>query len=311
MSRLYVSVLVLVFCIIVSPVIILARPVSGGTMREDSWTQMAPMGQARAGLGVAAVNGKIYAIGGSTASGQYPPDGYRGGFVGTNEEYDPKTDTWTTKASMPTPRDYFAIATYQNKIYCIGGLVGFTVDERSGFYGYIMSGVNEVYDTETDTWATKKSMPYNGSHLRANVVNGKIYVLQSFILHVYDPATDLWQTEITRTPVIPPPTATTPVSAVVDNKIVVTGIYETGVGYSHRAEQKVLIYDADTASWSEGKTGPITVSNGVVGATTGANALRRVYVLGGAGHFLLNLLIKFTTLRLTPGRRLMPCLLFG
>ena len=25
-------------------------------------------------------------------------------FVGTNEEYDPATDTWTFKKSMPTPR---------------------------------------------------------------------------------------------------------------------------------------------------------------------------------------------------------------
>jgi hypothetical protein len=56
--------------------------------------------------------------------------------VGTNEEYNPTTDTWTTKASMPTPRIDFAITVYQGKIYCIGG----TTD----YYSY--SNLNEVYD---------------------------------------------------------------------------------------------------------------------------------------------------------------------
>jgi hypothetical protein len=265
---------VLVFLIASS--IIMAKPaLSSEKMEENSWMSKAPMQQARAGLGVAAANGKIYAIGGSTASEQYPPPG---GFVGTNEEYDPKTDTWTTKAPMPTPRDYFAIATYQNKIYCIGGAVGFSYDERTGFYGNILSGVNEVYDPETDTWMTKKSMPYNGSHLRAEVVNGKIYVLQSFILHVYEPATDIWQTEITTTPFTPPQgTGSPPALTVIDNKIIVTGEFSTGFGSS---EQKVLIYDTEAYSWSEGTSGPTIVVCGAVGATTGVKAPKRVYVLG-------------------------------
>ena len=86
--------LVLVF--LTASCIMVAKPAfSSATVAEDTWAAKAPMHQARAGLGVAAVNGKIYAIGGSTASGQYPPDVSGGGFVGTNEEYDPETDTWT------------------------------------------------------------------------------------------------------------------------------------------------------------------------------------------------------------------------
>ena len=92
--------------------------VSSVMATEDYWVTKEPMQQARSGLGVATVNGKIYAIGGTTTSGFAPSIpgsavlGNRdiGGFVGTNEEYDPETDTWTFKAFMPTPRILFATA---------------------------------------------------------------------------------------------------------------------------------------------------------------------------------------------------------
>jgi len=50
---------------------LMAKPAfSSAGAAEDTWVSKAPMQQARAGLGVVAVNGKIYAIGGTTASGQ-------------------------------------------------------------------------------------------------------------------------------------------------------------------------------------------------------------------------------------------------
>jgi N-acetylneuraminic acid mutarotase len=283
MARSKVFALVLVLVFLTASSTILAIPVSGASIVENTWETKATMSQARAGLGVAEANGKIYAIGGTTASGQYPPDGSAGGFVGTNEEYDPATDTWNTKASMPTPRDYFAIAACQNKIYCIGGAIGFTVDERSGFYSYVTSGVTEVYDAVTNTWVTKKSMPFNGMKICANVVNDVIYVMQGTYVYAYDPINDSW-TNKNRMPATPyQGSGSPPVSAVVNNKIIVTGEFQNG--YSH-SEQKVLIYDTETDSWSEGNSGPTIIINGAAGATTGMKALKRVYVLGLAyGQF--------------------------
>ncbi len=43
---------------------------------------------------------------GSTGNGYGP---LTSGIVGTNEEYDPATDTWAFKEAMPTPRVRFAI----------------------------------------------------------------------------------------------------------------------------------------------------------------------------------------------------------
>ena len=122
----------------------------------DCWVSKAPMNQARSGLGVAVVNDKIYAIGGVTSNGFVPSSPgsavYAGttpvAVTGTNEEYDTETDTWTYKTPMPTPRAVFAIAVYQNKIYCIGGKTNDTY-----------TGVTEVYDPATDTWETKTSTP--------------------------------------------------------------------------------------------------------------------------------------------------------
>jgi len=234
------------------------------------------MQQARAGLGVVAVNGKIYAIGGTTAGGQYPPDVSGGGFVGTNEEYDPATDKWTYKASMPTPRDYFAIAAYQNKIYCIGGAIGFTaVEGKPGFYSYVTSGVNEVYDTVTDTWETRAPLPDDAMKFQAHVVNGKIYVMDWSYTYVYDPTDDSWAL---KKEMPPPYLKSSPVSAVVDDKIIVSGEFSTG--YPTFEEQRIMIYDTETDSWSQGSTGPTIVIGGAAGATTGVKAPKRVYVLG-------------------------------
>lgn len=258
--------LVLVF--LIASCLIVAEPaVSSVAVAEDSWVSKAPMQQARGCLGVATVNGKIYAIGGSVASSHDIVKDSQ--LVGTNEEYDPATDTWTFKASMPTPRYYFGVAVYQNKIYCIGGEI--KVGEVNGYAQLGRTGVNEVYDPATDTWETKTSMPTARSHLRANVVNGKIYLIEGVgsrhANEVYDPETDSW-TEKT-----PPPTgAFQYASAVVDNKIYIIG----GIQNSNRNQ----VYDPENDNWSLGESALEGVVYGAAGATTGVMAPKRVYVFG-------------------------------
>ncbi|MGD0405922.1 MAG: hypothetical protein ABSB10_04650 [Candidatus Bathyarchaeia archaeon] len=264
-------VLVLVLVFLMSPCIIVVKPVSADNVTENSWVSKAPMHVARSALGVVALNGEIYAIGGSTST-RYPLDV----FLGTNEEYDVATNTWTIKASMPTPRVYFAIAAYQNKIYCIGGAVGMApVDERSGFTHYITSNVNEVYDTVTGTWVTRAPMPDAGMQISAQEVNGKLYVIGLAHIHVYDPVSDSW-TNKTSMPL--PTSGSPPVSVVIGNKIIVTGKYS--VGYDLHYEQQTWIYDTKNDNWTQGKSGPTVVGLGGVGVTDGVKAPQRVYVLG-------------------------------
>jgi N-acetylneuraminic acid mutarotase len=263
MGKSVVLLLVLVF--LTASSLTIAKPtVSSADVAENSWVSKASMQVARSNLGVAAVNGKIYAIGGSAENG----------FVGTNEEYDPETDTWTYKKPMPTPRYDFGIAVYQNKIYCIGG------SSSGGYFSNeSIKGVNEVYDPETDTWEIKEPIPTPRRGLGANVVNGKIYLIGGYVPdsssstgfsvlslnEVYDPEMDSWtmKAEV-------PTAASSSVSAVVDSKI-----YVLGQGLNQ-------IYDANTDTWSLGTPLPnssIGVARAV--AAVGVNALKRIYRFAG------------------------------
>lgn len=249
--------------------VILTTSSSSGTVEANSWTTKAPMHQARNGLEVIAVDGKIYAIGGSTSTGT---------LTGATEMYDPNKDVWVNKASMPTPRRNFVIAAYQDKIYCIGGQIGSQVtdvDERTGFTTTIpiMSNATEVYDTVTDTWTTKAAMPYSATYIAAQKINDKIYIVNLSHLFVYDLISDSWT--INSQLLILPYSASPPTSAVINDSIVITGEYSNFVG-----RQRLYIYDPQNGTLSQGEAGPILLNNCAAAATTGSKAPQRVYVFG-------------------------------
>jgi N-acetylneuraminic acid mutarotase len=82
----------------------------------DRWATKAPMLTPRAGLGLAASgNGKLYAVGGVGVGGD-------AGRLDVVEEYDPATNRWAAKISMPTGRQLFGLAAASNgRIYAAGG----------------------------------------------------------------------------------------------------------------------------------------------------------------------------------------------
>jgi hypothetical protein len=165
--RKILGVTVIVFLLLAS-FAVLEKPVSASSAVENSWVTRASMPTARGGLGVAVVDGKIFAIGGATS--------WSSGFLGTNEMYDPVADKWVSKAPMPTPRAYFAIAAYGGKIYCIGGQIGVEQEPAADYlWGPKMTSVNEVYDVATDTWSKAASWA-GGMYISAEAVGGLILV---------------------------------------------------------------------------------------------------------------------------------------
>jgi hypothetical protein len=290
--------LLLLTVLVLAPCVIMVKSAFSSTdAGQNTWVSKASMHHARGGLGVDVVNGKIYAIGGSTSCGNWVS-------VGTNEEYDPATNNWTTKTSMPTPRVFVATAVYDNKIYCFGGITGLgkvPYNDQLLIQAYVWSGVNEVYDPATDKWETKAPMPsFPAAQLTANVMDGKIYLIGGTTLNgpqplmVYDPATDTWNT--TRTNSLKNSWNNAMLdayvktgldaqdqyaSAVVGNKIY--NVPNSPTGY-----RTLLIYDTENESWSLGTPAPSDAANGGVAAkTTGLSAPERIYFLGAPSSNLV------------------------
>ena len=263
-------ILVLVVLLLVA-VFSLLRPTQADIVIQDSWEELAPMHQARLSLGVIAVDGKIYAIGGTA------PSGYSS-VLNTNEQYDPATNTWVYKASMPTARASFAVAAYEKKIYCFGGIIGMRSadDLIKGFYTTNDSNVVEEYDITTDTWAVKTHMPKGGGgHMSAQEINGKIYVIDSPYVHVYDPINDTWA-ERDNLPL-------QRYSAVIDSKIIATNsqdVWNASSPYFGDTVQQVMVYDPKSNNITHGSDNINAIVAGSVGATSGIYAPKRVYIMG-------------------------------
>lgn len=253
--------------------------------QEDSWVPKTPIPTQRYGLKAATVDEKIFAIGGILLHG---PLHVRSE---ANEEYDPVTDTWVSRNPLPTPRANFGIAVYQNKIYCIGGSI-YTYEAVARIFK--LSDVNEVYDSKTDTWENKTSLPTPRENLDANILNGKIYLIGgttgeqiSNLNEVYDPQTDTWTT------MSPLPTPVSLyASAVVDNKIFVIG-GQNGNGPNYLTQ----IYDPTVDSWSQGSSVPFNPEGYYPGgavATSGVFAPKRIYVFGGLKSGLFGMSLNTT-----------------
>ncbi len=218
----------------------------------NTWATRASMPTARFLLGAAAVNGKIYAIGGSPSLG--PP------VIATVEEYDTAANTWTTKASMPTARAHVAVAAVNGKVYAIGGTNG--------------SNLNTVeeFDPATNAWTTKASMSTGRNSPGIVVVNGKIYVMggstNTYLatMEEYDPATNIW------TPKASMPAARNGIgAAAVDGKIYAIG-GQSFSGFFATVEE----YDPATNIWTTKAFMPTAR-----GLLTAEAVNGKIYAIGG------------------------------
>ncbi|OLE61044.1 MAG: hypothetical protein AUG10_02935 [Gemmatimonadetes bacterium 13_1_20CM_2_70_10] len=129
----------------------------------DTWSSKAPMPTARAELTAGVVNGILYVIGGRTGGGESASVS-----VGTVEAYDPTTDTWTTRAAMPTPRQDATVGVVNGTIYVVGGF--------SASSGSVLNTV-EAYNPIADAWTTKQAMPTARSFLSGGVVGGVLFAV--------------------------------------------------------------------------------------------------------------------------------------
>ena len=227
--------------------------------RAGKWAQKADMPTGRAALSTCAVNGKIYAVGGTDPWG----DKGVGARISALEEYDPAIDIWTKKANMPTARSSLSTSVVDGKIYAIGG-----------YNGVQTFSTVEMYDPATDTWTRKADMPTKRAWLSCSVVDGKIYAIGGATgvikktVEEYDPETDTWAKKADM------PTARSTLStSVVDGKIYAVGGYN-----GFQSLPTVEVYDPATDKWTKKADMPTT--RGFL-STSVCNG--EVYAIGGTG----------------------------
>ncbi|TPW21548.1 MAG: Kelch repeat-containing protein, partial [Elusimicrobia bacterium] len=267
------------------------------------WTAKTGITTAREQLGLAAVNGKLYALGGFSA-----------GYLAANEEYDPAANAWQARSNMPTSRKSAAVGVLKGKVYVVGGYNGtyLSVNEEydpasNSWSGraalptaregpgagvalgklYVVGGrnasvslnANEAYDADADAWTARASMTTARNNLAAGVVSGKLYAAGGAVVgggnlavnEEYDPGADSWTG---RAAMATPRSSLA--AAVVGGKLLALG-GENGSPVAANEE-----YDPGANVWTQRPAMP-TARHGLAAAALNG----RVYALGGVAGVTL------------------------
>ena len=226
------------------------------------------MPTARMFFGTAVYQDRIYVMGGKV------------GQKATNvtEVYNPSTDKWSTKASMPIACYDLTANLVDGKIYLIGGI------KPLNGSSIVCINVTQIYDPSTNKWAVGTPIPQAVYSYASAVLDRKIFVMSGSTLspnnsitnlnQVYDAQTDTWSTQA------PIPTAVNApagISVPSDSaKIFVIGGGGTQLRVTNNLTQ---IYNVHSNSWSTGASLPICSFTLAAAELDGD-----LYVLGGADN---------------------------
>jgi N-acetylneuraminic acid mutarotase len=157
--------------------------------QTNSWRERARAPEGLTHQAVAALDGKLYVLGGFGGSRHTLSS--PGAYV-----YDPATDKWDTLPSPPSgPQGGGVLTAVDGMIHAIGGR------SKGDGEGSSVFGDHTVYDPATNAWHMAAPLPTPRDHAAGFVVDGKIHVIGGRLgetednvgLHdVYDPATDTW-----------------------------------------------------------------------------------------------------------------------
>ncbi|XP_029789398.1 kelch-like protein 30 isoform X2 [Suricata suricatta] len=143
-------------------------------LKEAAWRPVAPMLKARTNHASVALNGEIYAIGGTTLD------------VVEVESYDPYTDTWTPISPALKYVSNFSAAACCARLYLVG----------SSACKYNALAL-QCYSPVTDSWSVIASpfLPKYLSSPRCAALQGALYLVgdNTKKVYMYDPGANLWQ----------------------------------------------------------------------------------------------------------------------
>ena len=154
--------------------------------------------------------------------------------------YTPGTNSWTTKAPLPSARSSLSgVGTINGVLYVAGGLS-------------LVNGANVTtaslyaYTPSANTWAKKASMPVASAGGASGIIGGRLYVYSGgsaadpASFQRYDPATNTWQLLA-----LPTSRHRLPAAGVIAGKFYVVGGLDNGV-----PSRAVEVYDPATNAWT-------------------------------------------------------------
>ena len=124
-------------------------------------------------MSVAVVDGVIYVIGGDVKVG---PETYSTETSTSVIAYDPTTDTWTTRASLPKPVKSASVGVVNGRIYVAGG-TQFAWTGPDTYVTEIWTPYVYAYDPQTDQWSIQSPMRTGRYDATAAGLDGVLYVI--------------------------------------------------------------------------------------------------------------------------------------
>ena len=134
---------------------------------ENTWRERSPMPTPRNHTTAAAVNGKIYVIGGRVGAAfiSAATD------ISVVEEYDPATDKWSgPRSRMPTARSALGSGVINGRIFVAGG-------EFQDPHMMATFKAVEAYDPASDSWSIMPSMPVSRHGLAAGAIGNRLILV--------------------------------------------------------------------------------------------------------------------------------------
>ena len=283
------------------------------TDSRSEWVYTTPMQETRKNASAAALDGKIYVLGGENATGS----------LKTFAVYDTEKKTWESLPEYPGTESGIcraAVFAYNNEIYVIGG------QTDTGVTAKLLKSVY-AYNTETRQWQKKADLAEGRTDLAYACSKDKLYVWSKAgttdQAEIYDIKTDTWETAVL------PDTSAVIAAASVDNRVFVlkedgekmfwqeylpednlfedagtvcpfaaSDIYGTPVVISGKIymaktgeTKEVLVYDAYSDEWSRISDMNLTKKDSMLAASG-----NDIYSIGGelAGFGVLDTVEQYT-----------------
>jgi hypothetical protein len=155
---------------------------------SDSWTSAPELPRGANHVGVAVLDGLLYAIGGFVEQNRRP---HAECFV-----FGAEGEVWSRIAPLPEASGAIACIALDGRIHAIGGAVGDTSESR------VSIGRHLVYEPEADRWSEAAPMPLGRDHAGVVAMDGLIHLIggrvntfhtNSALHHAYDPREDRWR----------------------------------------------------------------------------------------------------------------------